>query len=380
MDNIDINKINEYGVHVLRAFARSLHIPSPTTKKKEELVQAIIDCSTGKTYYDPATASKKGRPVKIQMQTDGMSSAILSASSVEKDVVSESYKPYDTVAHSVSNGLHAPKSTKYEDSSVDVILVEGYLDVYTQGHGILRVKGFTPSESDAYVDSIIIRNYSLKTGDHIKGYVYKVSSENIYMLNSITSVNDGMDRVCDFSREDYKPHGNSIKLSEELTILQGSRNYIRVNTQEAIKYASFITDSDVLFLDIKAKPEYANTHSDSVTYVPVYFNKSELDVVTTTNLISEISLRHVELGKHVVLFINNFSELIKAYNIAHTKKYDLESFDYQAINRIQNILFNAKYINDKCSLTIVCVDKDIVTNSIGNVINNEFIDEFNLVK
>ena len=362
MDNIDINKINDYGVHVLRAYARSLHIHSPTTKKKEELVQAIVDCYTGKSYYDPATVSRKGRPVKIQMNTNGMQ--------VVQPVADAYDKPYDTMSKDDFEPykLSTYSDFKYNSDSANPTIVEGYIDIVSKGYGILRVSDCAPSSEDVYVDPLIIAKHDLKLGDYIKGYMSYMSNDNISVLQSVVSVNRDMARTCDFDKSKYQPLVGSIQLSSDVAVSHGSRNYMRVGVSQALSYATHIRGCKVAFLDIKAKPEMSISSNENVTYIPMYFNRSEQDIVSCTHLVTARCKRQVELGENMVLFINNFSELIKAFNIAYTKKYDIDTFDYQAINSIQNILFSAKVIDSERSFTIICIDRDTVNSKLDTVI------------
>ena len=70
----DIKKefLKELGIYELRELARVLNVPSPTTKKREQLEDDIIIYSKNQTLNEPNFKSKKGRPPKSVKKIDSL--------------------------------------------------------------------------------------------------------------------------------------------------------------------------------------------------------------------------------------------------------------------------------------------------------------------
>ena len=95
-----INEKNDYvdreilvydlGIFELRGLARKLGVPSPTTKKRDELISLILEKIKSGDVIDQ-TGKKKGRPFKSLSAIDEIYSSITSNSSEEDDYYIQDY-------------------------------------------------------------------------------------------------------------------------------------------------------------------------------------------------------------------------------------------------------------------------------------------------
>ena len=97
--------------------------------------------------------------------------------------------------------LEVKPGTK-KDQLVDLVLealikaegfveCEGVLDLFSEGYGFLRAKGYLPSENDVYVGVSMIRRNGLRKGDWIRGQVRPAKDNEKYAaLHRIDTVND----------------------------------------------------------------------------------------------------------------------------------------------------------------------------------------------
>ena len=68
-------EVKKLGIFELRGLAREVGVPSPTTKKREELIDSILErISKGK--LDEVVITKKGRPFKKLAVVDNILNAV----------------------------------------------------------------------------------------------------------------------------------------------------------------------------------------------------------------------------------------------------------------------------------------------------------------
>ena len=373
MANIDLYNIDNARIHELRDFARKVGVISPTTMKKEDIIKNILGIANGKIepFKNPP---KHGRPARNHSSRDVNSSSLFVAlddmSDEKYDIPSESYFNYE---------LHSSDKHFEYGTTMSSGIREGYLDINPKGYGCIRNSGYTPSSEDVFVSIDIIKSKGLKSGDYVKGYVSRDDITKPYIMFEVSSVNNDIEPRFDFDNAPFEMYSRCITFGNK-NIYAGSRCYFKNNFNEVVNCVKTLESGSVKLLNLKALPEQVVQNTKSLEYVPVYFNKSENDVISTTTLLVNRCKRLVEMGQDVTLVIYNFSEILKAYNVALTGKYDISYFNYQAITKVKDILFSAKNIDTNHSLTIIAIDRDNVNENILSVINNEFSDIFSSVK
>ena len=152
---------------ILREIGRQLGVKAPTAvKSKETLIQNIIDVQSGKVA--PVPESKRGAPPKMRPD------------------VSKFYKDQDNFYYGFDENKDLHKSI-FRDSS---LIVEGVLEIHKDGYGFLRAKNFCGGKDDAFVSAHMIKRFSLRKGDKIKGIAKPNTDKEAPMLKEVTLIND----------------------------------------------------------------------------------------------------------------------------------------------------------------------------------------------
>ena len=168
-----------------------------------------------------------------------------------------------------------------------------------------------------------------------------------------------------------------------LEIAQGTRHYVeKLTLDECVKLGYDIVEENsayVKLVNFKARPEEQPKSNSKLEIINVPFNKTEIEVLNTVELVFERVKREFEIGRSNVVILYNFCELIRYINTAYEGCYDCTKFNAKTINKIYNILYSAKYFNQDKSCSIICIDRNGVTSDMMSVMEYEFLPLFNSI-
>ena len=154
-------KLMSLSVAVIRDMAKEKGIKGVTTKKKSELVEAILELEESKE----ATEEEEKEEKKEEQQENKRDENI--ARIFRGDITEEEKKTLDS-------GITA----------------DGILEVMSDGYGFIRCANYLPGDNDVYVSPSQIRRFNLKTGDIITGKVrVRTQNEKFGALLYLTSIN-----------------------------------------------------------------------------------------------------------------------------------------------------------------------------------------------
>ena len=174
--------LNELNIFALRDLARRTGVKSPTSKKKEDLINEIIEIVSGKKT--PCVAkSKQGRPPKVF----GYDFAnMLATQSVVRGGESFSRR---VLNQDVS-----------ENESDDVQTIVGWLEIVNNNAGLLWVEKNFKNET-YFIPSELLKGVPVKMGDRV---VAETSlDESSKVIKKIYSVNDCPVGQLGLERKDY---------------------------------------------------------------------------------------------------------------------------------------------------------------------------------
>lgn len=167
------NKLNELNIYALRELGRRVGVSSPTSKKKEELIEAILNIQLGKKQPE-TTKTKQGRPPKTFGYNFNILDSNLSKISMHQDV-----KNYDIS---------------------EVQTVAGYIELINNNSAFLWVEK-NNTYFNYFVSSQVIDGLNLKTGDRV---VVKVcGDENQTTVTEIYNINGCPKSKYNAKRVDY---------------------------------------------------------------------------------------------------------------------------------------------------------------------------------
>ncbi len=390
--NYNLEYIEKLRIHELRDYARKLGVGSPTTMKKEELLSNILEIVSSKGLQNTNNNEKEGLDFFALLTAEN--------SSILSDLLDGNKKSKSAMlikkGANADNGIldtnnmepftYSLGQNSAEYGSDDVVSLCGYVDIHTNGYGILRCEGFVPNDIDAFFTSALVKKYNLKKGMFIAGNAKYVIEGKPRVLYEITEIQDKAAHKNSENFDDFVINGLGEELyldKHNLKIKLGERQYISsASLDELVTLGYDIVEENssyVKLINIKSKPEDNYKSDGKLEIINVPFSKTEIEVINTVDLVLERVKREYELGKSNVVIIYNFCELIRLINSAYEGCYDFTKFNAKTINKIYNILYTARHFQKDNSCTIVCVDKNGVTRDMQSIMELEFLPLFNKI-
>lgn len=394
----DLEYIDKLRIHELRDFAKKLGVNSPTTLKKEELICRIMALVEGNSdsdsdnkyikndenidFYGLLTSDNSNilaDLLGLDKSKDNKSSTNDNANTMVIRKNNDSVKPFeDVIKYSF---VLRQNDAKYDvnDTSISVY---GYVDIHPTGYGILRHDGYVPSEKDSYLTSALIKKYNLKKGQHVFARAKKIIENKPYIVYEIEGIDDNQKACMSYDDMEYNGLGEDYYIDKfDFVMNKGERHYIEyMSIDDAYKLGLNLVEENatrVKLINIKARPEDNYKTLDKLQVIHVPFNKSEMEVVNTVELVLERIKREIEYNKQNVLIVYNFSELIRIFNIACEGCVDFDKINSQAINKIYNILYLSKYIDKDKAISVICIDKNGIPRDLKSLMELELLPLFN---
>ena len=227
---IDLNKItrdalDEMGIHEIRTFAREIGVPHPTSLKKNEMIDCILDIRDGK--LEPQKTRKAGRPPKAtaecvfaqpaQPEEDSSEEQKAEEASEKKEKKDATYRVYtpmgqrrpfdskrrvtgDRRENAEQSGTFWDKRPQNntevfaepEDDKKTLLGCEvrsGILEILPDGYGFLRASNFRNSVRDSYVPTQRIKRSGLRPGDYVTAYCRSTAEGKPPAVEEIIEVN-----------------------------------------------------------------------------------------------------------------------------------------------------------------------------------------------
>jgi len=282
------------------------------------------------------------------------------------------------------------------------VACEGVLDLFNEGYGFLRAKGYLPSENDVYVGMSTIRKNGLRKGDWVVGQVRPARDNEKYAaLHRIDTVNgltlDEIRNRCKFA--DLTPvypderllleHGQNTITARTIDLVapigKGQRGLI-VSPPKAGKttilkdIAASITannpDVHLMCLLVDERPEEVTDMERSIKgeVVSSTFDMPSENHIAVAELVIERAKRLVEAGRDVVILLDSITRLARAYNLAQPASGRVLSggVDSTALYPPKRFLGAARNIENGGSLTILASALIDTGSKMDEVIFEEF--------
>ncbi len=388
MNEFNIEQVQKLRIHELRDYAKTLGVASPTTMNKNELLIKI------KEVFEIG----KPQPVIVTDEDDMDFFSLLTSekSNIFNKLLDRVSKPerknvnkYDSEKLDLSDLGSTPFSYAINQNeaeySSETDVFGGYLDIHPEGYGIVRKNGFIPSEEDVYITESLVNKKGLKKGMYLKGKVKTIIVGKPKIMYQI----DYNDYVVYKAKGDYDSL-NYGRVGEELDLVnnkfkvkKGERLYCKgLSMDKVISIANELTEENSCFtkvINIKAKPEDNYKSNQKMEIIDLPFNINEVECLNAIELIVERVKREVEMGRPCVLFLNNFCDIVRTFNVAIEGFYDFSKLNAKAVSKIKNILYMAKHSGKNQYVSVVCVDKDGISADLKNIANYEFLPLFNRV-
>lgn len=281
-------------------------------------------------------------------------------------------------------------------------LIEGVLEVMSEGYGFLRTRNYLPSDGDVYIAPPQIRRFHLKTGDKVKGIVRPPKAgEKFNALLFIREVN-GMNPERAIRRPQFENltpvfpdermhlEDDSKEISTRVIDLfapigKGQRGLIVASPktgktvllkQIANSIEKHHPESEIIILLIDERPEEVTDMKRSVgaDVVSSTFDEMPSHHTKVAEIVLERCKRLVEQGKDVVVLLDSITRLARAYNLTIPSSGRTLSggLDPAALHLPKRFFGAARNIEDGGSLTILATALIDTGSRMDDVIFEEF--------
>ncbi|OVE58194.1 transcription termination factor Rho [Chryseobacterium mucoviscidosis] len=296
------------------------------------------------------------------------------------------------------------EAPKKEFSFDGMVSIEGVLEILPDNYGFLRSSDFSyiSSPDDVYVSTAQIRNYSLKTGDTVKGIVrLPKEGEKYFSLLRPTEVNGRdlafiKDRVAFeyltplFPQEKFNLAGKGSTISTRVVDLfapigKGQRAMIVAQPKTgktmllkdiANSIAANHPEVYMMVLLIDERPEEVTDMERSVNaeVIASTFDEAAEKHVKVANLVLAKAQRMVECGHDVVILLDSITRLARAYNTVTPASGKVLSggVDANALHKPKRFFGAARKIEGGGSLTIIATALIDTGSKMDEVIFEEF--------
>lgn len=281
-------------------------------------------------------------------------------------------------------------------------LVTGVLEVLPDGYGFLRSSNYLPGSDDVYVSPSQIRKFNLKTGDLITGKTRAAKdSEKYHALLFVENVNGDRPEIAaarpDFDELtpiypkrritlEHSPADLSTRLTDIISPLgMGQRGLIVAppkagKTILLQKIANSVTKNHpnikVIVLLIDERPEEVTDMRRSIKGDVVYSTFDELPEhhVRVAEMVLERAQRLVEQKQDVIILMDSITRLARAYNltIPPTGRSLSGGLDPGALHKPKRFFGAARNIEEGGSLTILATALVETGSRMDDVIYEEF--------
>jgi transcription termination factor Rho len=340
MKQIDEIAMRNASIFELRNMARDVGVRSPTTYKKEDLINKIMQIITGEVKPE-LPKSRQGRPPKV-----GNKFFDKTDNSFGFNDFGEEGEKYDVggfidgkqLVLSDDGVKFGNSNTKYREGS-------GLLKLDKNGYGFLFKDGYVADANTAiHVPNSFIKDCNLREGDKVDCTYKEMDTQDVRWLTNVENASEFKTRT---NFEDLKVVKNDSFLSLDaplsMKVSQGERIVLRVGSlKDSDKMLSSFdklsNDYSVFCLNLDALPEMLPFKFETFY---TFAGDSEKKNIFTTELFIDRIKRLVEKGKKVIVFVNDLMKIVKYQNFANDHSiFDVKNKSFELCLRILRLASN----------------------------------------
>ena len=328
-------RLQRNGIHEIRQIARACGVQSPTSGKKERIIADLMKIASGEEQ--PVSPSLRGAPPKSQAY-DRLLVADIERCRAECIArrAGAAAKPEAIVQ------VESPVGEVEEETATSQN-AKGVLYFYDK-YAFLSVGNSEISRADdIFVHESFVRRFNLKEGDEIECAAQRKDSERAPALVGVLTVNglppsaltrapfDGAPAVYPYKKIPLAQSGAEGRIIDLFSPLAaGQRGLIvgsarRGATTLLYKIATALRENHedicTVCLLVGARPEEISDFKaiDGATVFHTAFHFAEEEKARVADLALEYCKRQAELGKDVVLLLDNANRLARAYGFSMPK-------------------------------------------------------------
>ena len=371
-----MSELEEMTLTELREIAKEQNIKNVSKLKKEELIGVLIDVQRARNKA-AQIEKEKAQEEKNEIKYD------------EGDELE------------INQTMAGDPNVAYKLTNEEDEIVEGILEVLSDGYGFLRGDNYLSSTRDVYISPIQIRRFRLDTGDMVKGISRCKEGEKFPSLIFVGEVNgehpekaarrkrfDELTPI--YPEERLKLETNSKEYAMRIIDLispigKGQRGMIVAppkvgKTTLLKKIANSITENnpevELIVLLIDERPEEVTDMKRSIKGQVIYSTFDELPEhhVKVAEMVLERAKRIIEQNKDVVILLDSITRLARAYNLSIPSSGRTLSggIDPAALHKPKKFFGAARNIENGGSLTILATALIETGSRMDDVIFEEF--------
>lgn len=340
---MDIEQLNELSIFALRELARRTGVNSPTSKKKDQLIEEIIAITNGeKKPHIPKT--KQGRPPKNfgydfnAFKSNSLSKPNFSNSKIL--VLNQEVKPFKTT---------------------DVNNIIGVVEIMQNNSAFLWVNNVA-DYCCLFVQPSLVDKWNLKSGDKVMCEYVEKDDQTI--ITDILTINGYPALKYNKQRLNYYeiPHVLNSEVIEQinsefvnLKINKGENIFVYPEELNSQKIISILNSCDVknkIYINVSIVEK--NKHIlNSIQNAELYVSKLTDSLETSRRIVTlaiERAMRLIELGQDVLVVVDDALSLV-----------GVDMQDLSIIKKLVSITKNA----ENGSITLIAVsDENKIINQI----------------
>ncbi len=422
MQKYTVTELEEKSIFEMRALAKEVGVSAPTKLNKGELIDLVYKISNG--IIEPPTAPKRGRPKKFGVEATEQPTSEVAAEKTQveqkpqptsgnavdsqdkdkakfKPFFRPSSQPYNSKSQFKSQNRDHVFAERKELDDTDLQEREGYLEIYPDGYGFLRVKNGEFNDMDAYVSAMKIKQYGLRRGDYVHSLCKKMQENKPAAVISVTKINgiasEAVGKRPQFDdlvpiypderiRLEVSPREYATRCIDLVSPIGKGQRGIIVSPPKAGKttllkmiassIATNYPDIELKVLLIDERPEEVTDMQRSIKGEVIYSTFDELPEhhTKTAEMLLERAKRLVESGKDVVILLDSITRLARAYNltIPPTGRTLSGGIDPGALHSPKRFFGSARNIENGGSLTIIATALIDTGSRMDDVIFEEF--------
>ena len=357
--------LDNMGIHEIRTFAREVGVPHPTSLKKQEMIDCILDIRDGKA--EPQKVRKAGRPPKASA-----SATFIPAQEVQpaaekteerktpafRTYIPQQRKPLDNRRRFGDWREQGDKSSYGDQKTTAETFNEGdeknnllgcevrsgILEILPDGYGFLRASNFRNSFKDSYVPTQKIKRSGLRPGDYVTAYCRATAEGKPPAVEAIIEVNHkSVEYALSRPRfDDLTPIFPNERLRLEIP---GKRNELAARAIDLIApigkgqramvvsppkagkttllkmIANSISENSpevkLMVLLIDERPEEVTDMQRSIKGEVIYstFDEESDNHIKVAELVLNRAKRMVEDGEDVVILLDSLTRMARANNV-----------------------------------------------------------------
>jgi len=335
---VDLTKSSllKLGIFQLRGIGREIGVKSPTTQRKEDIIEEILAIANGKkeAYVRP---NAKGRP-PLATSKFGL----------------ETSEPEDI-------GLwDFPTTDSLKVASVDdeSDIISGFLVITTKGFGFVQQTFNVDSKTDAYIDANLIKKYNLRSGDILEVVVRQIPPKYITTVVDIIKINNVF-------KEKYEVN-NTFKPIKATTPLGKIKN-VHVFYGERVLIENDPSLVEEFYNSVNGTKFLVNANSLPEEFIENAINASCFDKPSTryrtVDIVANRALRMAEAGENVVVCIMDIAFLPIAFMEYSSQTLTESVYTNEALLNLKQLISCGKNIEGAGSVTLVCGVNKNVSNS-----------------